>query len=76
MKVTKRHLRRIIKEERAKLMTESMQSAEERLFNALDEFVNILDEQMGYGVENSILKGEVLNFVDGYFEQVEIENPQ
>ena len=76
MRITKGRLKRIIKEERVKLMTESMQSAEERLFNALDEFVNILDEQMGYGVENSILKGEVLNFVDGYFEQVEIENPQ
>ena len=29
----------------------------------------VLDEEMGYDTPREQLKGEVLNFVDGYFEE-------
>jgi hypothetical protein len=70
MKITKRQLRRIIKEEKRKLLREG-QSQEEALFSALDQYVMVLDEEMGYGVPQEQLKAEVLNFVDGYFEDSE-----
>ena len=70
MKITKRQLRRIIKEEKRKLLREG-QSQEEALFNALDQYVMVLDEEMGYDIPREELKAEVLNFVDGYFEQTE-----
>jgi len=68
MNITKRQLRRIIKEEKAKLLCEGM-AQEEALFNALDQYVMKLDEKMGYDVPPDRLKAEVLNFVDGYFNQ-------
>ena len=68
MKITKRQLRRIIKEEKRKLLREG-QSQEEGLYDALDQYVTVLDEEMGYNVPLEQLKAEVLNFVDGYFEQ-------
>jgi len=67
MKITKRQLKRIIKEEKQKLLREG-QSQEETLFDALDQYVMVLDEEMGYDVPREELKAEVLNFVDGYFE--------
>tara|TARA_Y100000310_G_C20417505_1_gene685049 strand:+ start:543 stop:842 length:300 start_codon:yes stop_codon:yes gene_type:complete len=70
MRITKRQLRRIIKEEKRKLLREG-QTQEEDLFNALDQYVMVLDEEMGYDVPRDELKAEVLNFVDGYFEQTE-----
>jgi hypothetical protein len=70
MKITKRQLRRIIKEEKRKLLREG-QSQEETLFSALDQYVMVLDEELGYDVPREQLKAEVLNFVDGYFEQTE-----
>ena len=70
MKISKRQLRRIIKEEKRKILQEG-QSQEEALFNALDEYVMVLDEEMGYDVPGEQLKAEVLNFVDSYFEQTE-----
>jgi len=70
MKITKRQLRRIIKEEKRKILREG-QTQEEDLFNALDQYVMVLDEEMGYGIPRDQLKAEVLNFVDGYFEQTE-----
>ena len=39
------------------------------MFNALDQYVMKLDEEMGYDVPLEHLKAEVLNFVDGYFSQ-------
>ncbi len=73
MKITKKQLRRIIREERARLLKEgpagSMQGAEERLFNVLDEYVDILNTSFGYEASSEQLKAEVLNFIDGYFEQ-------
>ena len=51
----------------SKLLNESLQSAEERLFHALDEYVMILDEKMGYDIPDEQLRAEVDNFVDGYF---------
>jgi len=68
MKISKRQLRRIIKEEKAKLLCEGM-AQEEALFNALDQYVMKLDEEMGYDVPFERLKAEVLNFIDGYFSQ-------
>jgi len=68
MKISKRQLRRIIKEEKAKLLREG-QAQEEALFNALDQYVMKLDEEMGYDVPFERLKAEVLNFIDGYFSQ-------
>jgi hypothetical protein len=70
MRVTKRQLKRIIKEEKRKILREG-QSQEETLFAALDQYVMVLDEEMGYGVPQEQLKAEVLNFVDGYFEDSE-----
>jgi len=70
MKITKRQLKRIIKEEKQKLLREG-QAQEETLFDALDQYVMVLDEEMGYDVPRDQLKAEVLNFVDGYFEQTE-----
>ena len=70
VKITKNQLRSIIKEEKQKLLREG-QSQEETLFNALDQYVMVLDEEMGYDVPREELKAEVLNFVDGYFEQTE-----
>jgi len=70
MRITKRQLRRIIKEEKRKLLREG-QVQEETLFDALDQYVMVLDEEMGYDVPRDQLKAEVLNFIDGYFEQTE-----
>jgi|TARA_Y100000310_G_scaffold68989_1_gene64333 hypothetical protein len=67
MKITKRQLKRIIKEEKRSLLSEGMQE-EEALFSALDQYVMALDEDMGYNVPTDQLKAEVLNFIDGYFE--------
>ena len=72
MKITKRQLRRIIKEEKRKLLNEgSLQGAEERFTLALEEYVQALDESMGYDVPNAELKAEVMNQVDGHFEFLE-----
>ena len=70
MKISKRQLRRIIKEEKQKILREG-QTQEEDLFNALDQYVMVLDEEMGYDVPREELKAEALNFVDGYFKQTE-----
>ena len=72
MKISKRQLRRIIKEEKARLLKESTrQAAEERLTNALQEYVSILDEDMGYDIPLDHLKAEVMNIVDGHFQFLE-----
>jgi hypothetical protein len=70
MRIAKRQLRRIIKEEKRKILREG-QTQEEALFSALDQYVMVLDEEMGYDVPQEELKAEVLNFVDGYFEDSE-----
>ena len=66
MRVSKRQLKRIIKEEKRKLLREG-QVQEEALFHALDQYVMVLDEEMGYDIPDEQLRAEVLNFVDGYF---------
>jgi len=72
MKVSKRQLRRLIKEEKARLLSEgSLQGAEERLAEAIAEYVMILDENLGYDIPNEQLKAEVMNVVDGHFEYLE-----
>ena len=67
MKVTKRQLRRIIKEEKRKLLREGV-SAERALVAALDEYVMILDEDLGYDVPREDLKADVYELVDNYFK--------
>jgi len=71
MKITKRQLKRIIKEEKRRLVSEGVQRFEEALFTALDEYVTALDEDMGYNVPPEEIKAEVLNFIDGFFEDTE-----
>lgn len=71
MKITKRQLRRIIKEEKAKLQEARYPLGHTAMMDALDEFVDSLDEQMGYGVPNSVLKEQVLLLVDEYFAKQE-----
>jgi len=57
---------------RGRLLTEdSIMRVEEQLFTAIDEFVQVMDEELGYDVPLDQLKGEVLNMVDGAFEQFE-----
>ena len=72
MKITKRQLKRVIKEEKRKLLNEgSLQGAEERLAEAISEYVLILDENLGYDIPNELLKAEVMNIVDAHFEYLE-----
>ena len=57
---------------RNRLLTEdSIMRVEEQLFTAIDEFVQVMDEELGYDVPLDQLKAEVLNMVDGAFEQFE-----
>ena len=65
MKITKRQLTRIIKEEKAKILKEGL-AHEENLDNAITEYVNDLAEQRG--VDPLELKPDVLSFVEGWFE--------
>ena len=71
MKITKRQLKRIIKEEKTKVISEIIRRlpphVEDPLFAALDQYVMVLDEEMGYDVPEELLKAEVLNFVNRYF---------
>ena len=64
-KVTERQLRRIIKEEKRKILSEGL-SQEENLNNAITEYVNDLADQRG--VDPLELKADVLDFVEGWFE--------
>jgi hypothetical protein len=70
VKITKRQLKQIIKEEKLKLLREG-QAQKETLFDALDQYVMVLDEEMGYDVPRDQLRSEVANFVDQYFKQTE-----
>jgi len=65
MRVTRRQLKRIIKEEKAKVLSEGL-SQEENLNNAITEYVNDLADQRG--VDPLELKADVLDFVEGWFE--------
>jgi len=72
MKITKTQLMRLIKEEKTKLLNEgSLQGAEERLAEAISEYVMILDENLGYDIPHEQLKAEVMNIVNGHFEYME-----
>ena len=52
-------------------LNESIQQAAEDFYTSLDAYVDALDDSMGPGVPTQELKAEVLNFVDGYFEDTE-----
>ena len=66
MKITKRQLRRIIKEEKRKILREG-QSQEDTLWQALDQYVMVLDEEMGYDVPRDQLEANVIKFIKDYF---------
>ena len=68
MRITKRQLRRIIKEEKQRMLNESVQQATEDFHTSLDAYVDALDDSMGPGVPPEELKAEVLSFVEGYFK--------
>ena len=74
MKINKRQLRRIIREEKARLLKEQKAIVERAdLLEAMDVFCDVLDAEMGYGVPNDQLKAEVLKVVDEYFDRLEVE---
>jgi len=66
MKVTKRQLRKIIKEEKTKLLQEG-QAEEDALWEALDQYVMVLDEELGYDVPRDQLEANVIEFIKDYF---------
>ena len=66
MKISKRQLRRIIKEEKRKLLHEG-QAQEDALWKALDQYVMVLDEEMGYDVPRDQLQAKVVELVENYF---------
>ena len=66
MKVTKRQLRKIIKEEKTKLLQEG-QVEEDALWEALDQYVMVLDEELGYDVPRDQLEANVIEFIKDYF---------
>ena len=68
MRLTKKQLRRIIREEKRKLLREG-RDQEQALFDAIDQFVMVLDEEMGYDVPTKKLSDIVLDRVDNYFYQ-------
>jgi hypothetical protein len=70
MKVTTRQLRRIIKEEKRKVLREG-HTQEEDLWQALDQYVMVLDEEQGYDVPRDELRADVARFVDEYFKDSE-----
>ena len=67
MKITKRQLRRIIKEEKRKILCEGV-TQENALIVALDDYVNALVIQLE--VPRGALKGDVEDIVDEYFKQI------
>jgi len=71
MKITKRQLKRIIKEEKTRLLQEYRSPLEETLWAALDEYVMVLDEELGYNTPREKLKAEVFDFVNDYFKDSE-----
>ena len=74
VRITKRQLRSIIKEEKAAVLSEGL-SQEENLDNAITAYVNDLADQRG--VDRLELKADVLNFVDGWFEyEEEVRSPR
>ena len=66
MKITKRQLRKIIKEEKTKLLQEG-QPQEDALWKALDQYVMVLDEELGYDIPRDQLEANVIEFVKDYF---------
>ena len=66
MKITKRQLRRIIKEEKRKLLREGL-TQEENLYMAIQDYVIALQDQMDWD-ELEDFKPDVIGQVEGWFE--------
>ena len=66
MKITKRQLRRIIKEEKRKLLREGL-TQEENLYMAIQDYVIALQDQMDFDSVQDFLP-DALGFVKGWFE--------
>lgn len=76
MKITKRQLRKLIKEESAKLVKENNSNspvvrAEDAFLNALDNYITVLDESMGYDVPVEELKAVIMPKLDWRFEMID-----
>ena len=68
MKITKQQLKRIIKEEKTKILREGI-TEEEALNIAIRDYVNaLIDQMLDAGVDAGDYKADVYNFIDGYFE--------
>ena len=68
MKITKRQLRRIIKEEKRKILREGL-TQEEALHTALQDYVIALSDQMPDAESIMDFKPDALAFVEGWFEE-------
>ena len=66
MKITKQQLKKIIKEEKRKILREG-QAQENTLWQALDQYVMVLDEELGYDTPRDQLEANVIEFVKDYF---------
>ena len=78
MKITKRQLKQVIREEKQRLLAEQgneqhLYEAEQRLREALDEFIMVYDEYLGYDVEMHTIRrriddvvGEVVDMNQNY----------
>ncbi len=77
MRLTKRQLKKLIKEEigmnESRLIKESS-ATESALFEAIDNYIIMLDEELGYEVPEDRLKDALLAQVDNYFKTVSQEN--
>ena len=67
MKITKRQLRKIIKEEKRKVLREGL-TQEEALYTALQDYVIALSDQMP-DADLMDFKPDALSFVEGWFEE-------
>ena len=69
MKVTKRQLRRIIKEEKSKILTEGLQSYIEQLYGAMENIGYHFIEQDDHSPESQAKAAQVLrDEVEGFIE--------
>ena len=77
MKITKRQLKNLIKEtigmQESRLIKESSDT-ESNLFEAIDNYIMQLDEELGYDVPEDRLRDALLAQVDNYFKTVAQEN--
>ena len=67
MKITKRQLKKVIKEEKKRILKETLGSRADELYTAIGVYVDALDDSLG-GVPMADLEADVLEFVNGFFK--------